>query len=126
MKERAVAAMDFLDYQDLALRSAMPFASKIEQIKYGLLALAGEVGEVTEPLKKGLYHGHDMPSKELIEKELGDCLWSLACLADAYDTDLQIIAIKNIAKLQERYPEGFSADRSINRVENIPDCEEAA
>jgi NTP pyrophosphatase (non-canonical NTP hydrolase) len=118
--------MDFLDYQDAALRTAMPFASKEEQIKYALMSLQGETGELSEPIKKWLYHGHNMPDKTILIKEMGDILWPLALLADAIDTDLQLVAILNITKLAERYPEGFSADRSINRAEAFPDCEVAA
>jgi hypothetical protein len=42
-------------------------------------------------------------------------LWYLAEAATACDLTLNEIAEMNVEKLRERYPEGFSEERSINR-----------
>jgi NTP pyrophosphatase (non-canonical NTP hydrolase) len=78
------------------------------------LGLAGESGEVLEMVKKYLYHGHELDMNKLI-KELGDVFWYLATIASTFNIPLSEIAGKNIAKLKERYPDGFSAEKSINR-----------
>lgn len=52
--------------------------------------MAGEVGECTEPVKKWFFHGKrssDEVKTELYE-EIGDVLWYAACLADAFELDL--------------------------------------
>ena len=47
--------------------------------------------------------------------ELSDVLWYCAELATALCVDLDFVAEHNINKLKKRYPEGFDADKSINR-----------
>ena len=41
--------------------------------------------------------------------------WYVALAAYALDYDLSDILEMNIKKLEERYPEGFDPERSINR-----------
>ena len=50
-----------------------------------------------------------------IAKELGDICWYIAEAATAIGYSLEDIMQMNIDKLRKRYPEGFSAERSINR-----------
>ena len=79
------------------------------------LGLCGEAGEVAELLKKHYGHGHDL-DRQALAKELGDVLWYVAALATRFSLSLDAIASENIAKLQARYPEGFSEERSKNRA----------
>lgn len=80
------------------------------------LGLAGEAGEVADYLKKVIGHGHDF-DRETLVKELGDVLWYLAALAYQHQISLAEVAEANIEKLQKRYPEGFTAEHSINRAD---------
>lgn len=78
------------------------------------LGLAGEAGEVIDIIKKEVGHGHPQdPAKIAIE--LGDLMWYIANLADAYGLSLSDVATMNINKLKARYPDGFSTEASINR-----------
>lgn len=65
-------------------------------------------------LKKVLFHGHPV-SRDHIIKELGDVQWYLATLAARYGIDLEEVAMRNIAKLKDRYPDGFSHTDSRER-----------
>lgn len=71
------------------------------------LGIAGEAGEVADLIKKALFHGHALDPVKLT-KELGDVLWYVAALAQHIGVDLSQVAALNIAKLQARYPNGFS------------------
>lgn len=79
------------------------------------LGLAGEAGEVVDYLKKVVGHGHRL-DKDTLVKELGDVLWYVAEICSAINVDMGDVAEKNIDKLQKRYPDGFSKERSINRA----------
>lgn len=57
-----------------------------------------------------------MDDEKLI-KELGDVAWYLAEAATALGVDLTEILEKNIKKLENRFPDGFNSNRSINRGE---------
>ena len=82
----------------------------------GLMGLNGEAGEAIDILKKYLFQGHPL-NREHLAKELGDVAWYLAVSADALGYTLEDIFQMNIAKLRDRYPYGFEAERSVNRKE---------
>lgn len=107
--------MNLNDYQTAALRTAMEKTPR-EIIEYCAHGLAGEAGEVSEIIKKHYYHGHDLDPQQLMD-ECGDILWYTAILTYALGFTLGYTAEHNIAKLARRYPEGFSEERSQNRVE---------
>lgn len=81
-----------------------------------LLGLAGEAGEVVDSLKKHVCHGHEL-DRVKVGTELGDLLWYVAAVASRLDLKLEGIALVNIAKLRERYPDGFTPEASIARVD---------
>ncbi|MFT8319331.1 MAG: nucleoside triphosphate pyrophosphohydrolase family protein [Bacillus sp. (in: firmicutes)] len=80
------------------------------------MGISGEAGEVTDLLKKQLFHGHAIDPKK-VKKELGDVMHYAAGLATLYGFTLEEVTTENIDKLMKRYPEGFSSERSVNRVE---------
>src|SRR5690606_14712581 len=49
---------------------------------------------------------------------LGDVLWYVARLAAAFGISLGDVAVRNLDKLQRRYPNGVSSECSRNRPEN--------
>lgn len=102
------------EYQELALRTARKDLDSTQQLLNGALGLAGESGEVVDEIKRHLFQGHWLDKCHL-QRELGDICWYLAIAASALDTDLDTIFQMNIDKLKARYPDGFEADRSINR-----------
>ena len=67
------------------------------------LGLAGETGEVVEPIKKHLYHGQALDHSNLCE-ELGDVLFYVSALATLLGLSLEDIANTNLTKLAGRYP----------------------
>lgn len=106
--------MNFDEYQNLSRRTINSKLTMRELPAMAALGLTGESGEVAEMIKKALYHGHPLDIDEL-KKELGDVLWYLGAAATIYSISLDDIAARNICKLIERYPEGFSELDSINR-----------
>lgn len=107
--------MQINEYQKLAMNSLNKDLTKKEVLVNSVMGLNGEAGEVIDLVKKHLFHGHELNKEELI-KELGDVAWYLAEAAYALDIDLETILELNIEKLKKRYPEGFSTEKSINRV----------
>lgn len=88
----------------------------VPQLLNGVLGLTGEAGEVSDLIKKGIFHekGIDL---EHLKKELGDCAWYLAMICDACGFTLDDVMQTNIDKLKARYPEGFDTYRANNRAE---------
>ena len=109
--------MDCDSYQIQAHRTAamtMPPGSHRHMLM-GVIGLCGETGELADMIKKHVFHGHPMDYAKLGE-ELGDVLWYIAETATAFGLDLSAIAKGNIKKLSNRYPSGFTSERSINRT----------
>lgn len=105
----------FDHYQKEALVTCPADEPLVQAFAIRALGLAGEAGEVVEQVKKYLGHGHEL-DRDLLRKELGDVLWYVATLAHAADLSMGEVAEKNIEKLRQRYPQGFSHDASRNRT----------
>jgi NTP pyrophosphatase (non-canonical NTP hydrolase) len=72
---------------------------------YYVLGIAGETGELVEKIKKHFRDDYGkMTQKKLgeIKKEMGDCFWYHARLADAFNIKLNDVAEGNIKKLLDR------------------------
>ena len=106
--------MTINEYQQLALRTLNPELDNKDVLINGVMGLCGESGEVIDLVKKHLAQGHEL-DREQLAKELGDVAWYLAETAYAIGYPLEDILQMNIEKLLERYPEGFTTERSVNR-----------
>lgn len=106
--------MTLNEYQALAQRTARHDMCKADHVFNGVLGLSGEVGECADLIKKKYYQDGRNIYLKLLE-ELGDVLWYTAELAAGMGWTLEEVAQTNIDKLKARYPEGFSADRSLHR-----------
>jgi len=102
-------------YQELASRTAGAGGDGEKRIMVSALGLAGEAGEFANLVKKMTAHGHPLDLSAL-EDELGDVLWYLAEAATACGLNLEEIGRKNVSKLRQRYPNGFSERDSQNRA----------
>lgn len=110
--------MTFKEYQEDVLRTAdkVTMASKENMLFHGIIGANGETGELADLLKKQIFHGHAFDREHCI-RECGDVLYYLALIAEALDTTLEEVAEVNCEKRLERYPDGFSADKSMHRKE---------
>ena len=115
-QQLAMRTNDGLNTIRLALTMNINCDIIIAQLLNGVLGLTGEAGEVSDLVKKGIFHekGIDL---EHLKKELGDCAWYLAMICDACGFTLDDVMQTNIDKLKARYPEGFDIYRANNRAE---------
>ena len=106
--------MTIQEYQQLAMRTLNPQLDKRDMLLNSVMGLCGESGEAIDLVKKHMMHGHEF-DREKFAAELGDIAWYLAEAAQAIGMPLEEVLRMNIDKLNARYPEGFSAERSRNR-----------
>lgn len=106
----------FNGYQDEASRTANGNGGFDRELTNYGLGIAGEAGEVADLIKKCVFHQHDLSTDEIV-KELGDVLWYIANIARLTGVPLEMVARRNIEKLKERYPDGFSIAASRDRKE---------
>ena len=106
--------MTINEYQRLAMKTLNPELDKKDVLINSVMGLCGESGEAIDIVKKWLAQGHELDREKLV-KELGDIAWYLAETAYALEIPLEEVFRGNIEKLAKRYPEGFSAQRSVER-----------
>ena len=106
--------MDISEYQEATKRTCS-LTEQAEMLKLALIGMQGELGEIADPIKKYLWHGHNLDHAS-IQGEVGDIFWYLATLCNALDISLEDALRENIEKLYKRYPDGFSSERSIHRT----------
>lgn len=95
--------MDLNQYQKQAVKTAV-YKPEL-RVMYPTIGLAGEVGEVSELIKKSLRdEGGEISDerRQKLKKELGDVLWYVAVLAHDLHLDLDDIAQANNEKLKIR------------------------
>ena len=105
--------MELNQYQELAARTINKELTWKQQGRHALYGMASEVGEIQGIYQKK-YQGHPFDESE-VKKEVGDLMWFIAEYCTAHGWTLEEIAQANIDKLIARYPEGFDAERSVNR-----------
>lgn len=107
--------MNFNEFQVFSKRTMPDFYSDKTKANYAL-GLNGEAGELGDLIKKEVFHGHPADVDKVM-KETGDVLHYLAGIATLYKFTLEEAAAGNLEKLKKRYPEGFSTEASIKRVD---------
>ena len=103
-------------YQKLAMNTVNPELTKKDMLVNGVMGLNGECGEVIDVVKKHMFQGHELDIDK-IKKELGDVMWYVAEVCESLDLRMDEVMECNIAKLANRFKNGFTKEESINRKE---------
>lgn len=111
--------MHLYEYDAFVAHMLKPMGKR-EQLVHCALGIVGEAGEVAELVKKQFAYGKDFSHTEM-DGELGDVLFYLVAMMQQCGTSMEAIMQKNVAKLQQRYPKGYSDADAIARVDvNTP------
>lgn len=102
--------MDLKEYQKLCKQTAKKFETDEKEILTWGLGITGEAGDIASCIKKTFAHDNDQ--KEGIKENIGDTLWYAAMICNFFNWDLEEILSQNIAKLQKRYPQGFTTENA--------------
>ncbi len=108
---QAMKTSDLDAFQEGTRRTSTPAGDVLTVLALGL---AGEAGEICDPIKKHFGQGHSL-DKMALARELGDLLWYIARMADVLGVPLSEVARMNQEKLLARYPGGFEVARSVTR-----------
>lgn len=102
------------EYQKLAARTINNQLYDYEVEQHALHGMVGEIGEIHSIYQK-TFQGHDFDWTHL-KLEIGDLLWFIAEFCTAQGWSLDDVMSMNIDKLVNRFPDGFKAEESINRM----------
>jgi NTP pyrophosphatase (non-canonical NTP hydrolase) len=95
--------------------------ANIERLLTAGVGINAEGGEFLEIIKKMIFQGKPWTedNREHLIIELGDIMWYVAQATQALGVSMDDVLLRNIKKLEKRYPEGtfdpyFSENRSVN------------
>lgn len=108
--------MDFESYRADVMRTVRQDLSQRDRMIAGALGLCGESGELAENLKKVIFHGHPL-NEAALRNELGDVLWYWVFLCETLGFAVDDVMTANVEKRRKRFPEGFTTEGSLNRVD---------
>ena len=111
--EEATVTIDASTYQKTAARTINKDLYPEEIEMHALHGMAGEIGELHSLYQKS-FQGHKF-DEEHAKKELGDLLWFIAEYCTVMNWDLADVMLTNLEKLAARFPDGFEAEKSLNR-----------
>lgn len=111
--EHTSTFIDASTYQKTAARTINKDLYPEEIEMHALHGMAGEIGELHSLYQKS-FQGHKF-DEEHAKKELGDLLWFIAEYCTVMNWDLADVMLTNLGKLAERFPDGFEAEKSLNR-----------
>ena len=111
--EETTVTIDASTYQKTAARTINKDLYPEEIEMHALHGMAGEIGELHSLYQKS-FQGHKF-DEEHAKKELGDLLWFIAEYCTVMNWDLADVMLTNLEKLAARFPDGFEAEKSLNR-----------
>lgn len=88
----------------------------IDGMMHACIGLSGEAGECLDMVKKSWVYGRDLDDNKL-QEEAGDTLHYLVMLCLKQGWSLHDLMLNNMAKLEKRYPNGFSKEAAIARAD---------
>lgn len=83
------------------------------------IEIAAQAGAINDMIKKAVFHRHGVTdyTRSQILQRIGRLTWHLGALCAALSADLAYVMAQNIEKLRRRYPDGYSTEASLARVD---------
>lgn len=100
--------------QNSAVVTVPEYSNFAYMIVWNLLGLVGEAAELTEVCLTAIQEGVPIPTDKF-RKEAGDVAWYWAALHTKLEIFCSDSLRHNVDNLVERYPEGYTAERSSFR-----------
>lgn len=101
--------------RNMYYRSLGPSHAAI-RLNHGALGIVKEGGEILADLEKWIYYDQEL-NRDHIKEELGDVLWYVALVCNALGLSLTAVMEANVAKLEKRYPTGYSDCAAVKRLD---------
>lgn len=94
-------------------------ASENLELLHAAIGIGGEAGEIQDTIKKVCIYGQPLAGKhhENLIEELGDLEFYMQELRSLIGVTREETLMANIAKLEKRYPEGYSDESAKQRAD---------
>jgi len=107
-----------IDFADHVRALVVLPETSVGKLVHMTMGVAGEAGEIVDVVKKHWIYGKPLDVENVIE-EIGDCLFYLQGILNeaAPDVSLEEVMQRNVTKLEKRYPQGFTQQAALDRVD---------
>lgn len=112
---------DCLDGESNGALFSLPYEARNSRTRVssvGASALRSATAHLCNVAQKA-FQGHEADNSFVVKPALSVIARHLESLAEKSDFDTPVILQMNIEKLKKRYPDGFSAECSVNREEGV-------
>lgn len=106
------------EYQVLAKRTAKDMGTTQLNLIHAAMGLSSDAGEFVDAIKKHTIYGKELDKENCIE-ELGDVLWFVSLACDTLGVSMAEVMQANIEKLALRYPDKYTDEHAIRRVDKF-------
>lgn len=87
------------------------------ELLHAAIGLAGEAGELLDAVRKHVFDGQPLDTKNCVE-ELGDLLFFFEAMRQCFDwVTLDVLMVTNMNKLDERFKDGYSDKAAQERAD---------
>jgi NTP pyrophosphatase (non-canonical NTP hydrolase) len=87
-------------------------------LAHSILGIAGEAGELLDAIKKVVIYDKELDIDNIVE-ELGDIEFYMEMLRQELGLTREFIILKNISKLEKRYPTKYSDKDALERKDKV-------
>lgn len=91
---------------------------------HAAMGLASEAGEIIDEIKKHVFYGLELNETALV-KEMGDAEWYMQLLRNTIGVGRQFVVDRNIKKLKDRHPNGFTTESAAAKIDELKPESEA-
>lgn len=105
-------------YSSFVAKRAKPMGSQINDVMHSSVGISGEAGEILDTVKKSWIYGKDLNTDNLRE-ELGDLFFYMQMMCNTFGWTFTDIIEQNIQKLSIRYPEAYTDELAIKRLDKV-------
>lgn len=77
-------------------------------------------GKIADEIKKGVFHDKMIETAQLIAK-IGNLYWLMRFVLECFSIEVDYVLAMNVHKLKLRYPDGFSPEMSMKKLDENPD-----
>lgn len=108
------------EYRDFVDRLFVKRRAGADGFMHAAAGAAGEGGEILDIAKKHWVYGKPLDRAHMLE-EIGDCLHYLNQLCILLGIRIEDAMAHNVAKLNKRYPSGYTDEAAIERADKAND-----
>lgn len=107
-----------MNYSEFVASRAKKLPTTLDDTLHMAIGVAGEGGELLDAVKKAWVYAKPLDVAN-VKEEAGDALFYIQGLCNIYGWTLEELIADNVAKLEKRYPTGYTDAAAQARADKV-------